>query len=161
MRLLRKACAFFRDISANGDPNIKDPEEALRISYRHLLRLADQIQAHAEQAPYPQVAARLREIALQKRDCANLLREKIGVPSEESMKSRLEIKSGKNHWERMVRDWEDQKALETKLLDEALLLASDAPEAGDLLRKVASAQAPHKQMLLDLVARADPQADLS
>jgi hypothetical protein len=61
----------------------------------------------------------------------------------------------------MVRDLEDQKAFETNLLDQAVSLASDAPEISNLLREIALAQVSHKETLLDLVARADPQADLT
>ena len=61
----------------------------------------------------------------------------------------------------MVQDLQDQKALETSFFERTMRLADEAPEISDLLRKVVDAQLPHKEALLDLVARADPQAELS
>lgn len=142
----------------NGNLQVSGPIKALRITYHELLRLADQFQAHAEKAPYPHVAAGLQQIAIEKRQSANTLREKIRDIGGGWEEPRLDIKSGKNHWERMVRDLEDQRALETGIVDQALLLAADAPEISNLLRQIAAAQEPHKETLLDLVARADPQA---
>lgn len=162
MELLHKIRAILNPRTAeNGRPDVKNPQKALAIAYGQLLRLADQIESHAGKAPYPHVAARLRHIAVEKQNSANTLRERISDAGGELKELRPEIKSGKNHWERMVLDIEDQKMLEAQLLDEALLLASDAPETSNLLRKIAFEQVPHREMLLDLVARADPQADLT
>ena len=160
--LWKKLQAIVRLASArNGKPDALDPVEVLSIDYQNLRRLAEQIGAHAERAPYPHVAQRLRQIASEKQKTATLLKEKIlglGYDLEESQPI---IKSGKNHWERMVQDLEDQKNLETSVLERAVRLADEAPEISALLRKVVAAQLPHKEILLDLVARADPQADQS
>ncbi len=145
----------------NGKPKVLNPVEILRIDYRALRRLAEQIGTHAERAPYPHVVQRLRQIASEKQKSATLLKEKILSLGYESEGPQPIIKSGKNHWERMVQDLEDQKALETSLLEQAVRLADEVPEISDLLREVVAAQLPHKEILLDLVARADPQAALS
>ena len=145
----------------NGNLQVSDPIEALRRTYHELLRLAEQIRVHAERAPYPHVAARLQQIAIEKRQSANTLREKIRDIGGGWEEPRLDIKSGKNHWERMVRDLEDQRALETSIVDQALTLVADAPEISNLLRRIAAVQVPHRETLLDLVARADPQATLT
>jgi len=74
---------------------------------------------------------------------------------------RADIKSGKNHWERMVLDLEDHREVETSLLDQAGRLAEQAPQVSDVLRKIVASEAEHKEALLDLIARADPQANQS
>lgn len=160
--LVKKLRAILRPASVrNGKSDVLSPMEVLRANYYELLRLAEQIHAHAERAPYPHVRQRLRQIALEKRKAADTLREEIlrlrGVLEE----PQLDLKSGKNHWERMVRDLEDQKALETSFLEHAARLAEEAPQISDLLKGVVAAQVSHKETLLDLVARADPQADQS
>ena len=143
----------------NQAPRIHDPVETLRLSYHDLLRLAQQIDAHAERAPYPHVAQRLRRIAAEKRQSAQALREKLVTWGGEPEAQPLEINSGKNHWERINRDMEDQKLLESQLLERASLLAEHAPEVGNLLQQAVAAGLSHKETLLDLVARADPQAE--
>ncbi len=155
MQLLK----FLRALFHAGTPENGNP--SLGITYRHLLRLADQILAHAEKAPYPHVAERLRHIALEKQKGANLLKDKLGSGAEKYSEPPLQAKSGKNHWERMVMDLEDQKALETELLQQATVLSAHAPGTSNLLLKIAAEQAAHKETLLDFVARADPQAELS
>ncbi len=135
-----------------------DSREILREIFRDLSYLAEQIHTHAEMAPYPNIAQQLRQIAMEKRETVNTMKEKISgllVPDE----SQLNLRSGKNHWERMVQDLEDQKTLENKIVIQAASLADEAPELSDLLKGIKAGQLSHKDTLLDLVVRADPQAD--
>jgi len=143
----------------DGRPKAVDPSAALRTNYRDLLQLAKQIESHAERAPYPHMAEILRQIAREKKASANALKEKIPA-LEETEVPHLAIRAGKNHWERMVQDLEDQKAFEENFLQLADLMAEERPEISRLLREIVSTQAPHKEKFLDLIARADPQAHL-
>ncbi|MEK7210483.1 MAG: hypothetical protein AAB070_03600, partial [Candidatus Binatota bacterium] len=103
--LWKKLQAIVRLASArNGKPDALDPVEVLSIDYQNLRRLAEQIGAHAERAPYPHVAQRLRQIASEKQKTATFLKEKILSLGYELEESQPIIKSGKNHWERMVQD---------------------------------------------------------
>lgn len=145
----------------NGWPETPGPVETLKASYHDLSRLAEQIHSHAEKARYPHVAERLRQIAAEKRTAANTLKVKILSLGGALEAPQFDLRSGQNHWERMVRDLEDQRTLETSCLARAARLAEEAPELSDLLKKIVAEQAPHKEILLDLVARADPQADQS
>lgn len=145
----------------DGPINPKNPPEILKASYRNLLRLAEQIDDHAQKAPYPQVAQRLRVIATEKRSITARLKDKMlswGVRPEEP---RFDIKAGKNHWERIAKDIDDQRALENQFQEYAVLLAEEAPEISDLLKTMAAEQTQHREALLDLLARADPQANLT
>ncbi|HEX9443737.1 MAG TPA: hypothetical protein VGA73_06435 [Candidatus Binatia bacterium] len=142
----------------NGKPAAGDPLEILKESRRDLVRLADQIARHAEKAPYPHMAAELRRMAGEKRASADLLGDKVPLagPPEESP---LDLPSGKNHWERMAQDLNDQNALDNRLVERAARLRETAPELADRLERIAASDRRHAKLLMDLIARADPQAD--
>jgi hypothetical protein len=164
--MIRQLCdrlhALLRPASAkNGKDKLSPHADALTSGYRDLRRLTEQIKAHAERAPYPHVAARLRQIASEKQRASGVLKEKILAMGYDFEEPHAAPRSGKNHWQRMVQDLEDQKSLEAFLLEHATLLADDAPEIGDLLSRIAADQGAHRDILLDLVARADPQAEQS
>ena len=143
----------------NGKSKSADPVDILIESYRDLCSLAAQISRHAEKAPYPHMARLLRRLAQEKQSSADLLRDKLLGAGTRLEEMAFEIKSGKNHWERMAQDLNDHRALETRLLERATLIGEQAPETAEFLRRIAAAQRPHMEALLDLIARADPQAD--
>jgi rubrerythrin len=150
---------FTSVFAGNEKPQDLDPGEVLRKSYRDLSNLARQIAAHADKAPYPHVAAALRRIAEEKQSSADLLRGKILGSGHRPDELSPEITSGKNHWERLTQDLNDQTAVETRLLDRAALLNENSPKTAELLRQIADSHRKHRKVLLDLIARADPQAD--
>lgn len=136
------------------------PEKILAGLYREALSLAEQIRVHADQAPYPHIAGQLREMALKKRKNAEVLKESLlGLDAVPEFQP--EIESGGNHWERMTKDLERQKALEGDLRDHASLLADQAPELSRLLIGMLQSERPHKETLFQFVMRADPQASLT
>jgi bacterioferritin (cytochrome b1) len=143
----------------DGESKPRDPLDILAETYRDLSTLAEQISSHAERAPYPHMAKRLRQMAAEKRASANRLRDRIVAMGGRLEERPREIKSGQNHWERMAQDLNDQRSLETKLFERAAVLNEKTPELAELLRQIAAAQRPHVAALLDLIARADPQAD--
>jgi hypothetical protein len=135
--------------------------EILKASYEDLSRLAQQINNHAEKAPYPHIAKQLRMIVEEKYLSAGLLKKEILKSGSQAEESKSDVKSGNNNWERITRDLEDQRKLESQLLRYAAILAEEAPEISELLKRIVAEQAPHRTSLLDIVARADPQANLS
>ena len=131
----------------------------LADNYRELARLANQLKLHAEKAPYPFVAERLREMAAEKEKSIGLLFENIEQLGARVAKFDSSIPSGRNHWERMHQDMEDQRRVEARLTDDVSYLALEAPEHSQLLRQLVEVERRHKATLLDLLARADPQAE--
>ena len=131
----------------------------LADNYRELARLANQLKLHAEKAPYPFVGERLREMAAEKEKSIGLLFENIEQLGARVAKFDSSIPSGRNHWERMHHDVEDQKRVEARLTDDVSYLAMEAPEHSQLLRQLVEIERRHKATLLDLLARADPQAE--
>jgi len=142
----------------NGDREPLDLIGILIDDYHHLRRLARQIEAHAERAPYPYITERLKQIAIEKDEEAGVLKERIIKLGGQPKEVELDLHSGKNHWARMVQDIEDEKELEDRFLDDALRLGSEAPEIGDLLRQLVAGKAFHREALQELVVKADPQA---
>ena len=162
VEVFRKLLSILRaDIGKDGPVNAKNPLEIVKASYRDLCRLAEQIEDHAQKAPYPHVAQRLKLIAAEKRSIAGLLKDKMLSLGAHPEESKFDIKRGKNHWERIAKDIDDQRALENQFQEYAVLLAEQAPEISDLLERIVADQAHHRESLLDLLARADPQANLS
>jgi transcriptional regulator of acetoin/glycerol metabolism len=125
-------------------------------------RLAAQLEAHAERAPYPQVTDRLRAIADEKRSIANLLKE-IGGNAQESSRRALNGPpgTGKNHWERLIRDLEEQRALDDFLVRYQSTLIQQFPRTADLFERIKVTHEAHRRSLLKMIAVADPQANQS
>ena len=131
----------------------------LADDYRELARLANQLKLHAEKAPYPFVAERLQQMAAEKEKSIGVLFENIEQLGARVAKFDSSIPSGRNHWERMHQDVEDQKRVEARLTDDISYLALEAPGHSQLLRQLVEVERRHKAALLDLLARADPQAE--
>ncbi len=139
-----------------------DSVTTLVEDYQDLRRLARQVRAHAEIAPYAYVNQRLSQIALEKEDSASRLKEKIlylrGQVIEDPVN---DFHTGKNHWGRLLQDIEDQKELEDRLVEDVIFVEQESHEIGDLLREIAAKEAAHRGAFKDLLAKADPQAYLS
>lgn len=131
----------------------------LADNYRELARLANQLKLHAKKAPYPFVGERLQQMAAEKEKSIALLFEGIEQLGARVAKFDSSIPSGRNHWERMHQDVEDQKRVEARLVDDISCLALEAPDHSQLLRRLMEVEHRHKAALLDLLARADPQAE--
>ena len=137
----------------------RDPATALKKVYLAQLRLATQIRAHAELAPYPHVAQQLNQVAAEKLRSCEVLREALRkLGSYIGNEAPGEIYSGGNHWERMARDVRDQSALEQTLSELSGLLVHEAPEESKFLSRMLGAEKVHREVVTGLLMRADPQA---
>ena len=143
---------------ANGTRYLK-PMDALRLIYQLNRQLAEQIESHAELAPYPQVAERLRRIAGEKRDIANRLKQAIESLHGSRTEEKLQLfPTGKNHWQRLIRDLEEQRKLDDLLSQYEFPVTRHFPELSDLLRELKTIHETHRRSLAQLTATADPQA---
>jgi hypothetical protein len=100
-------------------------------------------------------------VAAKKQKNVEILRDSLLSLGAAVQGFQTEIESGKNHWERMTKDLEAQKAFEGVLRDHASLLAPRDPELSRLLIDMVNSERPHKETLFQLVMRADPQASLT
>ena len=133
------------------------PVQGLTLAYELIFKLANQIEAHAAGAPYPHIRQILQGIAIQKFDSAKKLQTLIEKLGEKPRLTVGEPKTGKNHWERLNFDLQDQIALDDLLFKVELKLG-ETPEIAKMIEELRSSQRSHRQILSDLVAIADPQA---
>ncbi len=132
---------------------------ALVEDYRDLKRLARQVKAHAEMAPYPHVSQRLNQIAQEKEESASRLKDKVVYLRDEALEESVNnFYTGKNHWERMLRDIADQKDLEDRWAEDVIFMVQESPEISDLLNQIIAEGAAHREAFQALLATADPQA---
>ncbi len=157
MSLTETISSWFERNRAKRDE--RTTRTVLADDYRELARLANQLKLHAEKAPYPFVGERLLQMAAEKDKSIALLFEGIEQLGARVAKFDASIPSGRNHWERMHQDVEDQKRVEARLTEDVSYLALEAPEYSQLLRQLVEVERRHKATLLDLLARADPQAE--
>ena len=150
---------FFKRRGANGASDSDDPLYLLQESYRELRSLSAQVSDHAVRAPYRGVSERLNRIAAEKQAGADLIREKLPAAYRTPDQRPPEIESGGNHWERMARDLNDHTALETRLLERAARIEEQSTDLAELLRQIVRSNSRHVRDFMDLIARADPQAN--
>jgi rubrerythrin len=159
-RLFKKLEEFLLpERGADNGARYLEPVDVLQLIHLRILQLAQQIESHAELAPYPQVAERLRQIADEKRAIGNRLKEIIENLQGSIKEGPQRSATGKNHWQRLIRDLEDQKALDDLLSRYEFALTRQAPELAAFLRELKRIQETHSRSLTQLIAVADPQAN--
>jgi hypothetical protein len=104
------------------------------------------------------VAGRLRQIAREKQANAAEIKQRVEQRGGWINEVSVAPVSGKNHWQRMMRDLNDQRVLEHFFFLYEARLSTDSPELAELLSRLKASEAAHRAALLKLVAAADPQA---
>jgi len=135
-----------------------EPVDAVQLIHERNSQLAQQIESHAQLAPYPQVAERLRRIAGEKRATGNRLKDIIEHLHGSISERTQAVATGKNHWQRLIRDLEDQKALDDLLSRYEFIVTRQVPEVADFLQELKTIHEAHRRSLTQLIAVADPQA---
>jgi len=130
----------------------------LLASYRAETRLAKQIREHAVHSPHQAGAQTLLTIAAQQDQVVQLLREKLTTLNGTVNEDTEPLKTGKNHWARVVHDLEDNQALERHYLERAAAWEPDFPDAVTLYRRLEREKAQLNGLLRDVAVRADPHA---
>jgi hypothetical protein len=143
--------------SDNRTRDIKAPETLLLI-YQKNAGLAGQIESHAELAPYPQVAERLRRIADEKRVLGNRLKKIIEDLHGSIREAPQSPTIGKNHWQRLIRDLEDQRKLDDIVARYEFTLIPQIFGGSEFFDELKRTHDRHRQSLIGLIAVADPQA---
>jgi rubrerythrin len=144
--------------SRNGAAGYTEPIDVLLAVYQRMSRLAAQIESHAELAPYPHVAERLHQIAREEHEIANRLKRIVGTLHGSIRERSLPPATGKNHWQRLIRDLEDQRDVDNILAQYEFTLIPQIPDTADLLHQIKSTHSLHRLSLQELIAVADPQA---
>jgi hypothetical protein len=157
--LLKKLREFLLpERTRNGAAGYTEPFEVLLALYQHISRLAGQIKSHAELAPYPHVADRLRRIAQEEHQIGNRLKQIVETIHGSIWEGSLPLATAKNHWQRLIRDLEDQTEIDNLLAQYEFTLIPQVPGTADLMQQIKRIHSMHRQSLQELIAVADPQA---
>jgi hypothetical protein len=148
---------LFPERTDNNYSRRDTPVEGLTLAHELICKLANQIEVHAAGAPYPHIRQTLEGIAIQKLESVKKLQILIEKLGEKPRLHVGESKTGKNHWERLNFDLQDQIALDDFLF-KIELKSGEAPEIAKMIEELRRSQKIHRQLLSDLVAIADPQA---
>ena len=148
---------FFPDRENYNYSRAETPIQGLALAHELLLHSANQIKVHAASAPYPHIAQTLCGIATQKYDSAKKLKTIIESFGEKPKFPGGDPRPGRNHWERLTLDLQDQIALDDFLFT-LELQAGETPEVSRIVQDLRISQKSHRLILSDLIAIADPQA---
>jgi hypothetical protein len=121
-------------------------------------RLAKQLRAHADEAPYPHAAEHLRRLADLEDGQADRLYAEIVRRGGWVEAPVTEPGSGRNHWARLVSDLEEERAAMKRYLEQAIRWEDTDAGLGQLLRTLEREEQQHRLWLQDLIARSDPHA---
>jgi len=132
--------------------------ESLREEYVEEARDVAQFTQHAGRMYYPQLWERLLRIAAEERAHVEWLREKIlalggDIPSLLSMP-----KSGKNSWECLLMDLDEEKRSCEALLERMHTAEPIDPEIAEGLRRMREEEKRHRHEILDMLTKSDPYA---
>ena len=123
------------------------------------LRFARQLRAHSERVPYPDMAARLLELA----DRADAHAAALGAEVKRlggtlQRRDLGPLRDGRNAWERLAADAEDARNLTERYGELTRAWDVDFPETETALARLRHDTAAVTKALSDMGARADPHA---
>jgi len=154
---------FWQRLFAGEPLEVHNPERLLPqllASYQEEVRLAQQLRAHADQAPHQAGAQGLRAAAEEQERLVSWLRDEIVAQGGEGNDNAgsISIKEGKNHWARVVHDMQDNLALERRYNEQAIRYDPALPEVAALFRTLAREKGQISALLRDIASLADPHA---
>ncbi|MBM4246133.1 MAG: hypothetical protein FJ148_20435 [Deltaproteobacteria bacterium] len=131
--------------------------QTLHGEYR---RIARQLEAHVEEAPYPHVADRLRKIVDQEEQNARRIADRlVGLGRHLRDEDAGPIRGGHNAWERLVVTLEDYRGLLRRLSGLWTRWDDEHPEDAALVHELRDSAVAHREEIVDLMARSDPHAE--
>ncbi len=130
--------------------------QRLHAQYRHLARV---LEAHAQAAPYPQVAERLQALLRDEERNARAIADRLAELGRHPLDNGAgPPPGGRNSWERLVGLLEEYRALVRRLSTLWVRWDDEAPEDAALVRTLRDSATRHRDAIGDLVARSDPHA---
>ncbi len=126
--------------------------------YREEVRLTKQIRAHAERSPHEAGARQLGAAAEEQDRFIQLLQDRIITSGGEAPEEDAPIKTGRNHWERVVHDLEDSQELARQYKAHGRYWAASSPEIGTLFTVLERGKIALVARLRDIALRADTHA---
>lgn len=133
--------------------------DELEKVHDEILRLLRQLDAHADLAPYPQVAERLRQIRTAEERSERAIAERLVVLGRQpGGRDHRAVRGGGSAWERLVATLADYRALLRQLSQLWVRWDDEHPADAALVRSLLDTSTQSREALLDLVARSDPHA---
>ena len=131
----------------------------LRDEYVDEVKDVAQFEEHARRMVYPHFRERLRRIAAEEKAHVEWLRDKIRALGGAVPEPSVQVRRGGNPWESLLFDVEEEKRDGVLLLEKLYTLADRVdPEIAAGLRRMHEEEARHREEIMDLLMRSDPQA---
>ncbi len=152
---------WWKFLRAPASQNRQRLIELLSDEYVRQARDVAQFQEHANKMTYPHFRNRLLGIAEEERSHVEWLREKIRALGGKPPEVVLPVTSGRNNWECLLADVEEEGRDNSVVLGRIYTLGEEAdPEIAEGLRRMHDDEKRHRQEILDMLMKSDPQAEL-
>ena len=136
--------------------------EVLRDEYVDEAKDVAQFQEHARRMTYPSFRNRLLRIAEEEKAHVDWLRDKIRALGGTIPETKLTVKNGRNSWECLRLDAEEEKRDYASILERVYDVAEQTdPEIAQGLRRILEEEKRHRAEILDMLMKSDPQAALA
>jgi rubrerythrin len=133
--------------------------EVLRDEYADGAKDVIQFEEHARRMSYPHFRERLLRIAEEEKAHVHWLQGQIQALGGEIPQTTVTVKNGKNSWECLLMDVEEEKRDCTAVLEQLYTVVEPAdPEIAEGLRRIREDEKRHREELLDLLLKSDPYA---
>jgi rubrerythrin len=134
--------------------------DILRQTYREEAVDVVQLTQHAERLRYPQFRERLLRIAEEEQAHVTWLRDKLLALGGDVPDVSITPKDAKNTWEALLMDLEEEKRSYADLLEAMHLAEQVDPELAEGLRRIREAERQHREDILEILVRSDPESFL-
>jgi len=133
--------------------------ELLCEEYLEEARDVTQFTQHAQRMHYPQFRDRLLRIAAEEQAHVQWLREKILALGGEIPQLSFTPKAGKNSWECLLMDLEEEKRCCGDLLERMYTAEHADPEIAEGLHRMREEEKRHREEIMDMLMKSDPYAE--
>lgn len=158
--ILSALCRQFRDML--WPDQRRHLIEVLRDEYGDEAKDVAQFQEHARRMTYPSFRERLLRIAEEEKAHVDWLGDKIRALGGTVPDTKLTVKNGKNSWECLRLDAEEEKRDYGSTLERVHTVAEQTdPEIAHGLRRIHEEEKRHRAEILDMLMKSDPQAALA
>jgi len=131
--------------------------EVLRDEYIDEAQDVVQFEEHARRMTYLHLRERLLRIAEEEKAHVKWLQDKIQALGGEIPQTTSTVKNGKNNWESLLMDVEEEKRDSTSMLEQLYTVVESAnPEIAAGLRRILEDEKRHREEILDMLLKSDP-----
>jgi bacterioferritin (cytochrome b1) len=117
-----------------------------------------QFERHAKRMQYPQFRERLLQIAQDERKHAEWLKQRIRFFGGAVPRISFSLKEGWNSWEHLRLDLDEERHCIGDMEDHLVRVERVDPETARGLRRILEEEKKHRDLILDMLMRSDPQA---